>query len=74
MTKCFGCATLLEFRPAAPCAPLICRACRRDHETLRKAREVMNRHLAEHKVVQRQINPYWPFLNRHEMTAYQEAS
>ena len=74
MKRCFGCTTNLEFRPAAPCAILICRECRKDRDKLRLAREAMNRHLAEHKATQRQINPYWPFRNRHEYTAFQEAT
>ena len=74
MTKCFGCPTLIESKPAAPCAILICRVCRRDHDRLRRAREAMNRHLAEHKAQYREINPYWPFRNRHEYTAFQEAT
>jgi hypothetical protein len=74
MTKCFGCPTLLEFKPAALCAPLICVECRTDHETLRKAREAMNRHLAEHKLEYKKVNPYWPFLNRLEAAAYAEVS
>ena len=74
MKRCFGCHTNLELGSALPCAIFICRECRRDHDKLRLAREAMNRHLAEHKATYRQTNPYWPFLNRHEFAAFQEAT
>ena len=73
MKSCFGCDTILDLGSALSCAILICAVCRKDHDKLRLAREAMNRHLAEHKTQYRAINPYWPFLSRHEFAAFQEA-
>ena len=74
VTKCHTCPTMLELGPAQPCAILICKDCRRDHEKLRRTREALTRHLAEHKLKMRETLPYWPFRDRFEANAFQEAA